>query len=94
MLEENSLSMRATKRIELEPFPVDEELQTLSYAQRYEMVCLRLVRELHYDAACFFTSNQKDGEKGIYKQPNEELGIRNFAVSLHARAAAFAMATR
>ncbi len=45
------------------------------------------------DAACFFTSNAKNGMQGIYAQPNEELGIRNFAISLHARAAAFAKLT-
>jgi hypothetical protein len=49
-----------------------------------------MVRELLYDAACFFTSNAADGAKGKFKEPNKELGIRNFAISLHARAAAFA----
>lgn len=28
--------------------------------------------------------------KGKFKQPNPELAVRNFAVSLHARASAFA----
>ena len=48
------------------------------------------MRELLYDAACFFTWNQKDGLKGEFIQPNEELSIGKFAISLHARAAAFA----
>jgi hypothetical protein len=90
MLEENPKSTCATRRIRLAPFPVDEVFQTLSYAKRYEEVCQRLVRERLYDAACFFTSDAKDGLKGKYTEPNGELGIRNFAVSLAARATAFA----
>ena len=50
----------------------------------------RLVRDRLYDAACFFTSNADTGKRGEYKEPHEELSIRNFAISLHARAAAFA----
>ena len=90
MLEEDAKSTRPTKEIVLAPFAVDLEFQRRSYAKRYELVCERLVRERLYDAACFFTSNALDGAKGELTQPNVELGIRNFAVSLHARAAAFA----
>lgn len=89
MLEEEPKSVRPTKRIELNPFPVDAAFQNLSYIKRYELVCERLVRELHYDAACLFTSNAQGGLKGVYHQPNAELGILKFAISLHARAAAF-----
>lgn len=93
MLEEHDTSLRPTKRINLKPFKVDEAFQQLSYAKRYELLCERLLRERLYDAACFFTSNAKNGRRGNYVQPNEELGIRNFAISLHARAAAFAKLT-
>lgn len=87
MLEDNPASTRPTRRINLAPYAVDEVFQEMSYAQRYEELCLRLVRERHYDAACFFTSNPKYGAKGLYAEPNAELGIRNFAISLSARAA-------
>ena len=90
MLEERRESLSPTKRINLEPYKVDDEFQELSYARRYEVVCQRMVRELLYDAACFFTSTSTEGLKGKFKQPNPELGIKNFAASLHARAAAFA----
>jgi len=89
MLEEHIKSGRQTKRIDLTPFKVDEAFQGLSYAKRYELVCERLVRERLYDAACFFTSDAKGGLRGAYGQPSRELSIRNFAVSLHARASAF-----
>ncbi len=94
MLQDSPGSSEPTKRIKLEPYPVDETFQGLSYAKRYEEVCLRLVRERMYDSACFFTSSADAGAKGLFKQPNPELAIRNFAVSLHARAAAFAQVKR
>jgi restriction endonuclease XhoI-like protein len=92
MLEETPTSMRPTKRIALKPYQVDEEFQERSYAKRYELVCERLVRDRLYDAACFFTSNAKSGKRGEYREPNQELSIGNFAISLHARAIAFARA--
>ncbi len=90
MLEESSASTRPTNAIALAPFNVDEVFQNRSYAQRYEIFCQRLVRDRLYDAACLFTSNAKSGIKGQYSFVNEELNIRNFAISLHSRAAAFA----
>jgi type II restriction enzyme len=90
MLEEKPKSLRPTKRINLAPYHVDEEFQGLSYAKRYEIVCQRMVREMLYDAACFLTSNTSDGLRGKFSQPNPELSIKNFAISLHARAAAIA----
>ena len=92
MLEETPTSMRPTKRIKLRPYDIDEAFQERSYAKRYELVCERLVRDRLYDAACFFTSNAITGKRGQCHEPNSELSIRNFAISLHARAAAFAEA--
>jgi len=92
MLEETLTSMRPTQRITLKPYNLDEAFQERSYAKRYELVCERLVRDRLYDAACFFTSNAETGRRGQYREPNNELSIRNFAISLHARAAAFARA--
>ena len=90
MLEEAEISTRPRRRIDLQPFAVDEAYQVKSYAQNYEETCKRLVREMLYDAACFFVSNAAAGMKGKFRQPSDELSIRNFAISLHARAAAFA----
>ncbi len=90
LLEERDTSTRGTKRIKLNPFPVDEEFQERSYAKRYELVCVRMVRELLYDGVCFITSKASEGLQGGFREPNPELSIRNFAISLHSRAAAFA----
>ena len=80
MLEEHEASIRATKAITLKPYKVDEAFQKRSYAKRYELVCERLVRDRLYDAACFFTSNARTGKQGEYKEPNQELSIKNFAI--------------
>lgn len=90
MLEECTSSDRSTKRVSLQPFGVDDAFQGLSYGKRYEEACRRMVRERLYDAACFFTSSSETGLTGRFKQPAAELSIRNFAISLHARASAFA----
>ena len=90
MLEDSDGSSMPTKRVGLEPYQIDDAFQGLSYAKRYEQVCLRLVRERLYDAACFFTSSAIGGRKGQFGQPSAELAIQHFAISLHARAAAFA----
>jgi hypothetical protein len=90
MLEESPGSLRKRRPIRLSPFAVDERFQNKSYAQNYTEVCRRLVRERLYDAACFFTSSRDSGKLGKFNQPSQELSIKNFAVSLHARASAFA----
>jgi hypothetical protein len=90
MLEEKEASLRPTKPIVLAPYRVDEAFQGRSCARRYELVCERLVRDRLYDAACFFTSSAAAGRKGKFTEPSEELSIKNFAISLHARSAAFA----
>ncbi|MGH8613683.1 MAG: PaeR7I family type II restriction endonuclease [Gammaproteobacteria bacterium] len=64
MLEEREASIRPTKPILLNPFPVDEAFQKRSYAKRYELVCQRLVRDRLYDAACFFTPTQQRANRG------------------------------
>jgi GNAT superfamily N-acetyltransferase len=86
MLEDAARANAPTKRIELGEFQVDEEFQGLSYAKRYEQVCLRLVRERRYQAACFFLSDRVTGKSGKFRQPHPELSVQSFADSLRARA--------
>jgi hypothetical protein len=38
----------------------------------------------------FLPPTSEQEKQGEYKEPNQELSIKNFAISLHARAAAFA----
>lgn len=89
MLEDATISTRASKPRKLPHYPMRDEFKGISYAKRYEIFCERLVRERIYDATCLLMSSAKTGPRGKYTEPNEELSFRNFAASLSARAAAF-----
>jgi hypothetical protein len=71
-------------------FAVFPEFKGASYAVRYELLCRKLVRERLYDAACLLLSNVKDGRKGTYREPAQDVSFRSFAASLTAHAAAYA----
>ena len=63
-------------------FEVFPDFKNASYCRRYEILCRKLIRERHYCAACFITSNKRDGLKGIYTEPAEDLSSEIFAKSL------------
>ena len=69
-------------------FPVFNEFRDASYCRRYQLLCKRLVRERLYDAACFITSDRAGGHKGQFDEPDQEIGVRNFAAALVAHASA------
>ncbi len=70
-------------------FKVFQEFKGASYANRYELLCLKLLRERLYDGACFLTSGRNEGKKGAYTEPSNELNFRTFITSLLGRIAAF-----
>jgi len=71
-------------------FDVFPEFQEASYAQRYEILMLKLLRERLYDGASLLLSTQKGGLQGKYREPSEELEFARFAASLTAHATTFA----
>jgi len=86
MIEECSASTKAVRS--REPFfRVFPEFSGASYVRRYEILLTKLVRERLYDAACFILSDSKTGPDGAYREPQLELGFRNFVQSLLSRAA-------
>jgi hypothetical protein len=68
-------------------FPVDPVFQVTSYAQRYELLCTRLLSERKYSAAClaFVPENEEDASF-----PARSLSFGQFATALDAHARAFA----
>jgi hypothetical protein len=70
-------------------FKVFPEFVNASYAKRYELFCRKLVRERHYNAAAFLTSEQKAGLKGKFAEPVEDLAFLQFAKSLVAHVSAY-----
>lgn len=84
---EKSLTPVAVK----EPhFPVFAEFKEASYAKRYELLCLKLVRERLYDGACLLLSDRENGSKGRCDQPSVEVGFSRFVASLTGHATAIA----
>src|SRR5258708_6044469 len=67
-------------------FKVFPEFKNASYTKRYEILLTKLVRERMYDSACFLLSDSKNGPKGMYKEPADELNFEKFMTSLLARA--------
>jgi hypothetical protein len=90
ILEDAPRSTKPCRPMKLPHYPMRPEFVGASYARRYEIFCERLVRERLYDAACFIMSSAEGGVRGLYSEPNQELSLRNFAVSLGARAASYA----
>jgi len=70
-------------------FKVLPEFASASYAMRYELFCRKLVRERHYNAAAFVTSEQPTGTNGIFNEPAEDLAFLQFARSLVAHVSAY-----
>lgn len=93
LLEEATGSLAPVRAREphLKVFPESREA---SYANRYEILLTKLVRERLYDAACFLMSNAKGGPKGLYGEPAAELNFQNFVASLVAKAIAVSKGER
>lgn len=70
-------------------FKVFPEFVNASYGKRYELFCRKLVRERHYNVAAFLMASEKDGLKGRYSEPADDLAFEIFAKSLVAQVAAF-----
>jgi hypothetical protein len=88
LLEECKESQRPVK-VKEPHFKVFPEFKEASYAKRYELFCRKLLRERHYSFSTFLLSDRKDGVKGIYKEPAEDLTFELYARSLVAQVTAF-----
>ncbi len=77
-------------RVKEPHFKVFPEFKDVSYAKRYEILMLKLLRSRLYDSACLLLSSKKGGVQGEYREPHEELSFSKFVVSLTARAFAAA----
>lgn len=74
MLLEDSPKSRAPVSLQQPHFPVFREFHGTSYAERYHLLCKKLVRERLYHAAYLLLSNPKDGLRGAYSEPSRGWG--------------------
>ena len=73
-------------------FKAFEEFRDASYAMRYELLMLRLLRERLYDGTCLILASRTGGPKGQYTEPCEELTFEKFASSFMAHAMGYTKA--
>lgn len=75
-------------------FKVFPEFRGASYAKRYELLLRRLMREKLFDGAAFLMATDKDGPRGLYTEPAEDLRMQPFLASLAGHAMAFQVGIR
>lgn len=73
---------RSPVKVQEPHFKVFPEFVSASYARRYELFCRKIVRERHYNVAAFLLSEKKQGLKGGYAEPADDLAFDLFAKSL------------
>lgn len=89
LLQDSDRSRSPVTRVPEPHFPIRKEFKDASYAKRYELLCMKMVRESIYDGAAFLTTAQKEGRRdGHYDEPNEETSMRRFLTSLTGHATA------
>lgn len=68
--------------------PMLEEFDGVSYAERYEILCRKLVEEGLYTAAAVVLSPRSAASSGEYSELSESTGLRNFLHRLATRVGA------
>ena len=89
MLEDCEASGRPVK-VREPHFKVFPEFVGASYQRRYELFCRKLVLERHYTTSAFIASTEKDGIKGRFATPADDLSVERFAKVLISHLGAFA----
>lgn len=59
---------------------------SLSYAQRYEAFCRKVVLENVYDAAAFMLASKENAESGLYVEPAEDVAFTKLAAAMLGKA--------
>lgn len=73
-------------------FPVREEFENTSYAERYRLLCAKLVQERLYDSAVVLLSRSPAScdKKGDYSELSDDTGIKQLVAGLAGKVAAAA----
>ena len=93
LLEDCAGSMRPVAVAEPH-FKVFPEYVTASYCRRYELLLRKLVHEKLYDAAAFLTSTEKEGSRGIFTEPAEDLAMKRLLAGLAGHVAGYLAAIK
>ncbi len=88
MLLEDCKKSNAPVAINEPHFKVFQEFHGASYAKRYELLLRRLVLEKLFDGAALLMATDKQGRKGRYTEPSQDLGMKTFLAALTGHAMA------
>lgn len=88
MLLEDAPASRAPVRDSSPHFPVFKEFQGASYAERYNILCRKLVQEQLYTTASILTSPRTASDDGAYSELSDMTGLRTFVTELAGHVAA------
>ena len=88
MLLEDVPASRAPVRDSSPHFPVFKEFQGASYAERYNILCRKLVQEQLYTTASILTSPRSSSADGVYSELSDMTGLRTFVTELAGHVAA------
>lgn len=90
MLLEDAPGSRTPIKESLRVFKTFPEFQNTSYAERYQILCQKLIREKLYTEACLLLSSRDAAELGEYLELDELTGLRNFVTAFAGHIAAAA----
>lgn len=63
-------------------FPLLQEFKGASYADRYNILCKKLVQEQLYTSACIMLSSKSDKNRGNYSDMSEFTSLKTFVATL------------
>lgn len=93
VLLEDSERSRSPVRDSSPHFPVFEEYRETSYADRYNLLCQRLVQEQLYTASTVLLSPRTSVDDGSYSELSEMTGLKTFVTTFAGHVAAEAART-
>jgi len=88
MLPEDAPETRSAVQDQSAHFPVFPEFKGASYAERYNILCQKLVQEQLYSAASVLISPRAAAENSVYSELSEMTGLRTFVAQLAGSVAA------
>lgn len=88
LLEDAPRSRNSTKLEDSQHFPIFPEFKKSSYAQRYDALCSKLVKEQLYTATALLLSASSAETTGEYSELGQATGLKQFVARLAAFSAA------
>jgi hypothetical protein len=82
LLEDCRSSRSPVKRNGSPHFPIFPEFENSSYADRYNILCRKLLQEQLYTTACFLLSPRSAIKTGEYSELSEMTGLTTFVTTL------------